>query len=225
MWGELERGRPFMRFFSLWFSVLILPFLSRCGVFFSDCSPHTKIFVSFMSTGIWYLHSLYPKKGFGKAALLVSSDTHFLQLYFPDQNGQEAHSSDLWHCSPPFASSGNYLISDYSGHRTILSVTCLYCKIKPRVHFLFQIFVVKIIIYYHCLKIQLLCTQEFFSGHGNVSQNYTTCQFNQISLKCGAMFLFYRAIEFISSFLTLTRSFFFFCPSPFLSGILEKSQQ
>lgn len=52
IWGELEHGRRFMCFFSLWFSVLILPFLSRCGVFFSDCSPYTKIFVSFMSTEI-----------------------------------------------------------------------------------------------------------------------------------------------------------------------------
>lgn len=40
-------------------------------------------------------------------------------------------------------------------------MTYLYCKIKSRVHFLFQIFVFKIIIYYHCLKIQLMCIHEF----------------------------------------------------------------
>lgn len=50
--GELDCGCPFIFFFILWFSILILLFLTRGDVLFGDYSSHTKILVSFMATEI-----------------------------------------------------------------------------------------------------------------------------------------------------------------------------
>ena len=108
-----------------------------------------------------------------------------------------------------FVSSGNYLISDYSGHRTALSVTYLYSKIKPRVHFFSRYLFSKSSSTTIVLKFSSCVFTSFFLDMEmslRITPGASLTKFPCV----GATFLFYRAIEFLSSFVTLTRSLFFF---------------
>lgn len=73
------------------FNVVVLLFLPSSlilhtdsfpdGMDLCDCSPHGKIFASYMSTEIWQVCSLHSKYFFGKTSFLASSNSHLLHSY------------------------------------------------------------------------------------------------------------------------------------------------
>lgn len=165
-----------MPFFILWFSILILPILTRRDVFFGDYSPHTKIFASFMSTGIWYVGSLHSKNFFGQTSFLASSNTCFLHSYlFLTKNVKSlTHLTydvavlclfwepfDFW-----ILWTQDVFICD------LLIIIVL--QNQARSSFSFPDIFSKIIIYYLSLKTQLVCThsQLFFWPWKRLSELY-----------------------------------------------------
>ena len=153
-----------MPFFILWFSILILPILTRWDVFFGDYSPHTKIFASFMSTGIWYVFSLHSKNFFGQTSFLASSNTCFLHsyLFLTKKVKSLTHLTydvavlclfwqpfDFW-----ILWTQDVFICD------LLIIIVL--QNQARSSFSFPDMFSKIIIYYLSLKTQLVCTHNFF---------------------------------------------------------------